>query len=108
MADSQPNAIDDLANAAPVMSEALSEAQADDKLTALLGGNPATDPDDENEGTPPNSDADEPKEPVDPDEDDIDPADLPEDDETVDPEDVEDGPDAELKGGRFAPDTAKV
>lgn len=107
MADSQPNATDDLANAAPVTSEALTDAQAEDRLTALFGSDPETDLADDKDGKTP-SDADEPVETVDPEEDELDPADLPEDDETVDPEDVEDGPDAELKGGRFAPDTAKV
>lgn len=107
MADSQPNAIDDLANAAPVMSEALTDAQAEDKLTALFGSDPETDLADETKGAPP-SDADEAQGEIPPDDEELDPADLPEDDETVDPVDDEDGPDAELKGGRFAPDTAKV
>lgn len=106
MADSQPNATDDLANAAPVTSEAMSEAQAEDRLTALLDGTPATDHAEDDNGNP-DSDADEAVE-TDPDEDELDPAYLPEDDETVDPDEDTDGPDAELKGGRFAPDTAKV
>jgi len=106
MADSQTNASDDLANAAPVMSEALSEAQAEDRLTALLDGTPETDHADEDEGKD-DSDADEAAV-TDPDEDQLDPADLPEDDETVEADEDTDGPDTELKGGRFAPDTAKV
>lgn len=105
MADSQTNASDDLANAAPVMSEALTDAQAEDRLTALLDSNPIVDPAQENEGNT-NSDADEDA-PIDPDEDELDPADLPEDDEAVSTDENEDEPQTYAKG-KFASDDAQV
>lgn len=99
----QPNASDDLAPDAPVVSEALSEAQADDRLTALLGGNPETDPAKEEEGK---SDAGNPEDNP-PEEDEIDPSLIPEDDEPVVDEENPDAP-QEYAGGRFASDDAKV
>lgn len=105
MADSHPNASDDLANAAPVMSEALSEAQAEDRLTALLDGTPETDHAEEDEGKT-DSDADEAAA-TDPDEDELDPADLPEDDETVEANEDADEPQTYAKG-KFASDDAQV
>ena len=107
----QPNASDDLApssnNAvAPVTSEALSVDQADDRLTALLGGNPETDLADEDDGKT-TSDAvikDKPEEPSD--DDDLDPALLSEDDDVPADDDNPDEPTYE--DGQFVPDGGKV
>jgi hypothetical protein len=105
MADGLPNAIDDLAPAAPVMSEALSEAQADDRLTALLGGNPETDPAEEEDGT--TSEAEAPADETPPDEEEVNPEDVTEDDGPVDTDEETDAP-QDYAGGRFASDDAKV
>ena len=105
MADSQTNASDDLALVAPVMSEALSVADADDRLTALLGGAPETDLAEEDNGK---SDAPTEDEPVEPsDDDDLDPTSIEEDDETVVTDEEDDAP-GEISGGRFAADDANV
>ena len=103
MAESQPNASDDLASLAPVTSEALSVDQADDRLTALLGGDPETDLADEADGT--TSDADEPAA-SEPDEDELDPADISEDDDVPADDDNPDEPTYE--DGQFVPDGGKV
>jgi|SRR5215217_73532 len=99
----QTNADSDLAYDAPAPSEALSEAQADDRLTALLGGNPETDPAEEEEG---NSDAgnteDDPSG-----DDEIDPSLIPEDDEPVADDEESDEPQTYAKG-KFASDDAQV
>lgn len=100
----QNNATDDLAPDAPVVSEALSEAQADDKLTALLGGNPETDLANEEEG---NSEAETNEEDAPSEEEEIDPSLIPEDDEPVADEE-ETNASQEYAGGRFASDDAKV
>jgi hypothetical protein len=106
MADSQNIASNDLAPIAPVASEALTEAQADDALTALLGGNPETDPAEETEGnTTTEAESDEPEQPSD--EDELDPSQLPEDDEAAATEEDPDAP-QDYAGGRFASDDAKV
>lgn len=99
----QTNASDDLAPDAPVVSEALSEAQADDRLTALLGGNPETDPAKEEEGK---SDAGNPEDNP-PEDDEIDPSLIPEDDETVVDDENPDEPQTYAKG-KFASDDAQV
>jgi len=103
MADSQPNASDDLAPVAPVMSEALSVADADDRLTALLGGDPETDLAEEDNGK---SDAEVEDEAGESDEDDLDPADISEDDETSTDDDNSD--DSTYEDGQFVPDGGKV
>lgn len=96
---------DDLAPSAPVDNGPLNEREADERLTALLGGNPETDLADEEDG---NSDASEPVEPTEPEEgeEDIDVSALEEDEGTVEP--VEDDASEAYSGGRFASDDAKV
>jgi hypothetical protein len=106
MGDTQNTVMDDLAPSAPVDNGPLTASEADERLEALLGGNPETDPDDEIDG---NSDAaPQPEEPTpdNPDEE-LDPAALAEDEGTV--TEGED-PDASepYSGGRFASDDAKV
>lgn len=106
MGDTQNTVMDDLAPSAPVDNGPLTVSEADDRLTALLGGNPETDPDDEIDG---NSDAaPQPEEPTpdNPDEE-LDPAALAEDEGTV-PEGEDPDASEPYSGGRFASDDAKV
>lgn len=96
---------DDLAPSAPVDNGPLNEHEADERLTALLGGNPETDPADDEVG---DSEASEPNDPVEPEEgeEDIDVSALEEDEGTAEP--VEDDAPGDYSGGRFASDDAKV
>lgn len=104
MGDTQNTVVDDLASSAPVDNGPLNAHEADERLTALLGGNPEPDNADEEAG---NSEAatDETQTDDNPDEE-LDPSALAEDEETA-PNEEEDAP-GDYSSGRFAADDAKV